>query len=83
MGETYNVGTGVEVSVNTLANMIREVTGTTCGIEYIDKRDIDNIRRRVVNIEKARYELKYSAQFTLKRGLEKTVEWFRNNKAHS
>ncbi|HSB93132.1 MAG TPA: NAD-dependent epimerase/dehydratase family protein [Flavitalea sp.] len=81
IGETYNVGTGVEVSVNTLAGMIRDVTGTTCEIQYIDKRDIDNIRRRVVNIEKARHELKYSPQFTLKRGLEKTVEWFRNNKA--
>ena len=73
----------MEVSVNTLAQMIREVTGTSCEIEYIDKRDIDNIRRRVVNIEKARHELKYSPQFTLRRGLEKTVEWFRTNKAVS
>ncbi len=77
IGEVYNVGTGVEVSVNTLAGLINEVANSPVDIQYIDKRDIDNIRRRVVNIEKARYGLQYSPQFTLKRGLELTVEWFR------
>ena len=81
IGQVYNVGTGVEVSVNALASMINEVSGMQVPIEYIDKRDIDNIRRRVVNIEKARYELQYSPQVTLKRGLEKTIQWFRESVA--
>jgi UDP-glucose 4-epimerase len=77
IGNVYNVGTGVEVSVNHLAELINEVSGSKVPIEYIDKRDIDNIRRRVVNIEKARHELQYSPLNTLKKGLEKTIEWFR------
>lgn len=81
IGQVYNVGTGVEVSVNLLANLINEISGSPVSIDYIDKRDIDNIRRRVVNIEKARYELQYSPQFTLKRGLENTINWFRESGA--
>ena len=43
---------------------------------HIDRRDIDNIRRRVVNIEKIRHMLRWSPQVTLDRGLERTVRWF-------
>jgi nucleoside-diphosphate-sugar epimerase len=42
----------------------------------IDRRDIDNIRRRVVNIEKIRLMLRWSPQVALDRGLQETVRWF-------
>lgn len=76
-GQVYNVGTGREISVNQLAHAIINVVGADIAPEYIDRRDIDNIRRRVLNIEKIRRELRWSPAVTIERGLEKTYDWMR------
>jgi UDP-glucose 4-epimerase len=80
LGQVYNVGTGVEVSVNHLAQQVVQLCGSSSEIQYVDKRDIDNIRRRVINIEKSRYELNFSPQFSLSKGLEKTIQWMKTGK---
>ena len=74
-GQVYNVGTGREVSVNQLARTIIEITGAKVEPSYVDRRDIDNIRRRVVNIEKIRRELRWIPTFTVEQGLRRTYEW--------
>ena len=43
--------------------------------------DIDNIRRRVVNIEKIRRLLRWTPSTTLNDGLAKTKEWSDNLRA--
>jgi UDP-glucose 4-epimerase len=78
LGNEYNVGTGVEISVNTLAEHIIQVVGSKSGIQHIDRRDIDNIRRRVINIEKTRHDLKYQPQVSIKTGLEHTYNWYKS-----
>ncbi len=80
IGDTFNVATGVEVSINHLAEMIIQLTGSSSEIKHIDKRDIDNIRRRVLNIEKIRYKLKFFPLNTLKDGLKKTIDWYKSNR---
>ena len=75
-GEVFNVGTGVETSVNDLATAIGRASGCEIKVDHIDRRDIDNIRRRVVNIEKIRLMLRWSPQVALDRGLVETVRWF-------
>jgi UDP-glucose 4-epimerase len=75
-GETFNVGTGIESSVNELAKGIGVALGKPVDVRHIDRRDIDNIRRRVVNIEKARRMLRWTPQITMERGLAETAEWF-------
>jgi len=75
-GEVFNVGTGIETSVNQLAEMIGTAMGRPVSYEHIDRRDIDNIRRRVVNIEKARRMLRWAPQVTLSDGLACTTTWF-------
>jgi UDP-glucose 4-epimerase len=74
-GQVYNVGTGREVSVNQLARAIIGITGAKVDPAYVDRRDIDNIRRRVVNIEKIRRELRWIPTFTVEQGLRRTYEW--------
>lgn len=76
-GQVYNVGTGRETSVNELVAMIIRITGGGVGPVYVDRRDIDNIRRRVLSIEKARTELRWAPEMTLERGLRATHEWLR------
>ena len=75
-GETFNIGTGIETSVNELARGIGVALGKTVDARHIDRRDIDNIRRRVVNIEKARRMLRWTPQVTMERGLAQTADWF-------
>lgn len=76
-GQVYNVGTGREVSVNQLARSIIEITGARVEPAYIDRRDIDNIRRRVVNIEKIRRELRWLPSCTVEQGLRRTYQWLK------
>ena len=74
-GQVYNVGTGHETTVNKLAETIIRITGHNLHPQHVDRRDIDNIRRRVLSIEKARRELRWSPDVTLESGLRATHEW--------
>ena len=81
LGEVFNVGTGVETTVNQLAECLIRLTGATQRPEHSDRRDVDNIRRRVVNIEKTRRTLRWVPEVTLEEGLRRTVEWQRRHNA--
>jgi nucleoside-diphosphate-sugar epimerase len=74
-GQVYNVGTGRETTINQLARMIIGVTGAEVEPAHVDRRDIDNIRRRVVNIEKIRRELRWVPSVTIETGLRRTYQW--------
>ena len=74
-GEVFNVGSGKETSVNELVNEIADITQFPLDPVYIDRRDIDNIRRRVLNIEKIRKVLRWTPATTLANGLRKTYDW--------
>src|SRR5262245_7749100 len=77
LGEVFNVGTGIETNVNRLAETLIAVTGAHVRPEHADRRDVDNIRRRVVNIEKTRRALRWVPEVSLEEGLRRTVEWQR------
>jgi UDP-glucose 4-epimerase len=74
-GQVYNVGTGRETTVNQLADVIIRITGANVAPTHVDRRDIDNIRRRVVNTEKIRRELRWVPSLTLEAGLRATHAW--------
>lgn len=76
-GEFFNVGTGIETSIADLARMVGQAAGREAVVQSVDRRDIDNIRRRVVNIEKARRMLHWVPQVRMQRGLDRTADWFR------
>ncbi len=78
-GQVYNIGTGRETTINQLARMIIEITGSRAEPVCVDRRDIDNIRRRVVNIEKIRRELRWVPSVTIEQGLRRTYQWLKNN----
>jgi UDP-glucose 4-epimerase len=79
-GEVFNVGTGIETSVNALAQLVLELWGSDIKPAYVDRRDIDNVRRRVLNVEKIRKVLRWVPQVTLEAGLLQTREWFEANR---
>jgi UDP-glucose 4-epimerase len=68
-GQVYNIGTGIETTVNMLANAVKAAAHSESPVRYIQRLDIDNIRRRVLNIEKIRRELRWTPRITLEQGL--------------
>lgn len=81
LGEVFNIGTGTETRVNELAALLARILGADVAPEHSDRRDVDNIRRRVVNIEKARRALRWIPETTLEQGLQLTVAWQRARSA--
>ena len=81
LGEVFNVGTGVETSVNQLAAVLIRLIGKAVIPTHANRRDVDNIRRRVVNIEKTRRALRWVPEVTLEEGLSRTVDWQRERNA--
>lgn len=77
LGDVFNVGTGVETSVNTLADEIRRLSGADLDVQHVDRRDIDNIRRRALSPEKIRVRLGWQPQIRIREGLRRTIEHVR------
>ncbi len=77
VGEIYNIGTGVETSVKELAHQVASLFGDEVAVEHVDVRDIDNLRRRVMSIERTRKALRWVPRSTLRDGLRRTLAWFR------
>ena len=75
-GTVFNLGTGIETSVNDLVTVIGRLMDSDIEPVHVDHRDIDNIRRRVLNIERIRTRLRWLPQVSLQEGLRRTVRWF-------
>jgi len=77
LGEMFNVGTGVETSVNKLFELIQDNVEEAIS-NSIPERDIDNIRRRVTNIEKIHQRLGWTPQVTMRKGIAETIQWYQS-----
>lgn len=77
IGDVFNIGTCVETSVNKLVEIISEVIPGT-NVKSIPERDIDNVRRRLIDIEKIHQRLGWTPRINIKKGIEKTIEWYKS-----
>lgn len=73
-GEIYNIGGGETIDVNTVINMLEEITGQKAHIEYKSARPGEQ-RVTTAEISKARQELGYQPQTSIREGLAKQVAW--------
>jgi nucleoside-diphosphate-sugar epimerase len=71
-----NIGNPVEFTMLQLADVVREVTGTTTPIVF-DPMPPDDPMQRCPDITIARIELGWEPTTDLFDGLKRTVEWFR------
>lgn len=71
-GEAFNIGTGVETSVNDLAETVCDVVGVPVDTTTVPARTGD-IQESCADIEKAQDKLGFSAQVSLREGLETLV----------
>jgi UDP-glucose 4-epimerase len=73
---TYNVGTGVETSINDLFRILIQHTGSPCK-EIHGPAKKGEQARSVIDNTKLRHEVSWEPRADLSDGLKKTVEYFR------
>ncbi|HEU4877846.1 MAG TPA: NAD-dependent epimerase/dehydratase family protein [Gemmatimonadaceae bacterium] len=79
-GEAINLGTGVQTRIIDLAMTIRELCNSRSDIRYVARRAWDHSVRRQADIGKAQTLLGLSPNVGLREGLERTVQWFHENR---
>lgn len=76
VGEVFNVGTGVETSINTVVEWVAEAAGyPTYSVQHGEKRAVDTVNRRCISSEKLRLATHWSPQVAVKEGLQRTWQW--------
>ncbi len=73
--EVFNVGTGVETTLNELCRQLLKVTGSPLQPQYHEARKVNNVRARRATIEKAERMLGFKAGIDLESGLKMLIEW--------
>jgi UDP-glucose 4-epimerase len=71
----FNIGTGVGTSVNRLATVLRDAARSDVAIEYAPRR-AGEMQHSVLDVEKAREVLGWTARVSVEEGLGRTFEWF-------
>lgn len=79
VGQEFNLASGQETRIIDLANMINEATGNTAGIRFAARRKWDTKSRLLAAIDRARELIGYEPETTFEDGLQRTVQWFRDN----
>ncbi|GAB1530056.1 MULTISPECIES: GDP-L-fucose synthase [Brevibacillus] len=73
--EPVNIGSGQEISIKSLAETIKQLSGFQGEIEW-DKTKPDGQPRRLLDVTKAKEHFGFVAQTSLLAGLEKTITWY-------
>jgi dTDP-glucose 4,6-dehydratase len=75
-GETYNVGSGIEKSIEEIADAVLKLTGKPAGLKTIVPDRPGHDRRYLLDSTKLRRELGWEPEIDFERGLEETVAWY-------
>jgi UDP-glucose 4-epimerase len=75
----YNMASGTETTIKELAETINELAGNPTPLDIAPAREWDHSGKRFGDPVKAREQLGFSAEVPLRDGLERTVEWAREN----
>jgi|SaaInlStandDraft_6_1057023.scaffolds.fasta_scaffold58617_2 UDP-glucose 4-epimerase len=69
----YNIGSGINVSIKELANLMISISGKDLEIEYLPKKDGD-IKYSITTIDLAKKELNFIPKITLENGLKHLIK---------
>jgi GDP-L-fucose synthase len=75
-GEPVNLGTGEEISIRDLAELVAELTGFEGGLVWDTSRPNGQPRRQL-DVTRAKELFGFEARTPLRTGIERTVAWYR------
>jgi UDP-glucose 4-epimerase len=73
--DVFNVGTGVQTTLNELCELLLEISGSGLRPEYREARKVNNVQARRAAVDKAASMLGFRAQTNLKDGLRALLAW--------
>jgi UDP-glucose 4-epimerase len=73
--EAFNVGTGIQTSLNELCELLLRLTDSKLRPEYREARSVGNVKTRRASVEKAKRELGFEASVSLEQGLRQLIHW--------
>jgi dTDP-glucose 4,6-dehydratase len=76
VGETYNVGSGIEASIEEIADLVLKHTGKPDSLKSIVPDRPGHDRRYLLDSSKVRRELGWEPEVGWEDGLRETVEWY-------
>ncbi|MAH43280.1 NAD-dependent dehydratase [archaeon] len=79
VGKAINFGTGVDVSVNDIAEKLVKITGSDSKITHIDKR-LAEVNRLCCNASKAKELFGWEPKISIDEGLEKNINFVKQQK---
>ena len=81
VGETYNVGSGVEKTIEEIADAVLELTGKPASLKSIVPDRPGHDRRYLLDSSKLRNELGWKPDIAFEDGMRETVEWYTAQRA--
>ena len=80
VGETYNIGSGIEADIETVADLIIDILGLDQSYKtYVEDRP-GHDRRYLLDSTKIRSDLGWSARIPFEEGFRETVLWYKENR---
>ncbi len=81
IGETYNIGSGIEIDVETIADLILDALGLDQSYKsYVEDRP-GHDRRYLLDSTKIRSELGWNLEIPFEKGFKETVLWYKENQS--
>jgi dTDP-glucose 4,6-dehydratase len=81
VGETYHVGTGVEASIEQIADRVLDALGKPATLKAIVPDRPGHDRRYLLDTAKIRRELGWTPEVDFDRGMADTVAWYAANRS--
>lgn len=79
VGETYNIGSGIEVDIETIADSLLDIFGLDASYKtYVEDRP-GHDRRYLLDSTKICRELGWAPKIPFESGFKETVQWYREN----
>lgn len=76
--EPLNLGSGKEISIKFLANLIKSKIGYKGKIRWLKNKPVGP-KRRFLKIDKAKKEIGYNPKIDIHEGLNRTINWYIQN----
>jgi dTDP-glucose 4,6-dehydratase len=80
-GETYNVGSGIERSIEEIADLVLGLTGKPASLKTIVPDRPGHDRRYLLDSTKLRRELGWEPEISFEDGLQATADWYAANRS--
>jgi UDP-glucose 4-epimerase len=73
--EAFNIGTGVQTTLNELCDLVLKLTNSRLKPEHREARSVGNVQKRRAAVEKAERMLGFRATVSLSEGLGELLHW--------